>query len=119
MRTIQINKIYCVKTPTAKKLVICKRHESSLGEPNWSDVEQRTIDSKLEDEIISATTQMATPHLDTPIVICDTQGHEYSMTYRNNQLTTRSLYQLFSKFLEKPMTVDEFATKTKCKIALI
>lgn len=118
MRNIQINKIYCVKTPGSKKLVVCKKYDSGIGQGDWSNVEVRDVDSKLEDEIIGTSTQMAMPKLDEPIVLSDTMGHSYNMTYRNNQMTTRSLYEVFSKFLEKPISLEEFKTKTKGKIDL-
>lgn len=119
MRNIKINKIFCVKTPSgSKKLVVCKKYESGVGDGDWSDVEVRDVDSKLEDDIITNSTQMAMPKLDEPIIIRDTLEHEYDLSYRNNQLTLRSLYELFSKFLEKPMTLEEFNSKTKNKIEL-
>lgn len=118
MRKIQLNKIYCVEDAGQKILVICKRHENFNPENSWEDVEIRHLTSKNIDDIKASVSQLALPGLDNQIVIKDAQGNDYNVTYRNIMLTFRGLYEVFSKFLDKPLTKDEFATKTKCKIAL-
>ena len=118
MRKIQLNKIYCIEEDNVKTLVVCKRHENFDSSKSWEDVEIRHLTPTQIDEIKSIPTQLGKPELDNQIVIRDAQGNEYNLTYRNQILSERMLYEVFGKFLDKPLTKEQFATKTKCRISL-